>query len=94
MEVFFNSSIQLLPNCVSQVYHPFYLMFDITSGTSIFHELVSKDTEILVPSMDLIENIHDIYIHDKFIVLWAMNRRSKIYTIYICDTKSAQKIVT
>ena len=29
--------------------------------------------------------------HDKFILLWTLNRQVKIYTIYICDTQSAQK---
>ena len=29
-------------------------------------------------------------LRDKFIVLRTLNRQAKIYTIYICDTESAQ----
>ena len=28
--------------------------------------------------------------YDKFVVLWTLNKQEKIYTIYICDTQSAQ----
>ena len=46
--------------CFNKFYHPFYFMFDITSWTSMLNETVSKDTEILLPSLGLIKHIHDI----------------------------------
>ena len=48
--------------CFDNFYHPFYFLFDITSGTSMFNETVSKDTEIeiLVPSLGLIKHVHDM----------------------------------
>ena len=46
--------------CFDKFYHPFCLMFDITSGTSMFNETVSKDTEILVHSFGLIKHVHDM----------------------------------
>ena len=89
--VWFLEGFDLLKIYIPYVYICIYLYIPhnefITSWTSMFNETVSKDTEILLPSLGLIKYIHGM-IHLLYCRHWTDKRK---YIPYISVTHKVLK---